>query len=72
MNEFDNWYRRNPRMNFTECGQLTWKTAKERDRKIWEAALRWVMTRAMYDPDDRGADYGIIPDIDFIEIELQN
>lgn len=41
-------------------------------KQIWKEALEWVLTHAVYDPDDRGhTDYGIIDGIKFIEEELE-
>ena len=42
MTEFENWYRRNPGMNFTGHGELAWMKAKKRDQKIWKEALQWI------------------------------
>lgn len=68
MKEFDNWYRRHPRMNLTGCGRPAWKKAKERDREIWRAALEWVLGLEGTN-FDYGHSHGRI-DIEVIEEEL--
>lgn len=62
MKQFEKWNK----MTNVEPNAVFYINRKEG----WKAALEWVLNHTVYDPNDTGADLGIIPNIDFIEKEL--
>ena len=71
MREFSNFYRRHPELNLTGFSQELWKKQKERDYRVWKAALEWVLKELEYKYETSAPGDGGWQGT-FIEEELEN